>query len=216
MMMKNKICNILDGKYFWVFFAILGALIQMTVFLFTKDSYLSFISGLAGVFSVVLCSEKSVSGFYFWSFLQIITFVIICFQEQLWGKLAENAFYFITMLVGLIIWSRNKKEEKVVPREMKIRNLLILCFFNVIGVILVNLWLGGTNDSMPFMDSLTTVTAIIAQILMITRYREQWIFWLAVDIASIVLWASIGNFYMVIQYIFWTLNCFYGYYKWGR
>ena len=35
--MKNKICNILDGKYFWVFFVILGALIQMTVFLFTKD-----------------------------------------------------------------------------------------------------------------------------------------------------------------------------------
>ena len=132
----------------------------------------------------------------------------------MWGKLVENAFYFTTMLVGLIIWSRNKKEEKVVPREMKVRNLIILCAFNVLGVILVSLWLGGTNDSMPFMDSLTTVTAIIAQILMITRYREQWIFWLAVDIASIVLWASIGNFYMVIQYVFWTLNCFYGYYKW--
>ncbi|MBQ5921036.1 MAG: nicotinamide mononucleotide transporter, partial [Selenomonadaceae bacterium] len=39
---------------------------------------------------------------------------MICFQEQLWGKLVENAFYFITMLVGLIIWSRNKREEKVV------------------------------------------------------------------------------------------------------
>ena len=212
--MKNKICNILNGKYFWVFFAILGALIQMTVFLFTKDSYLSFISGLAGVFSVVLCSEKSVSGFYFWSFLQIITFVIICFQEQLWGKLAENAFYFITMLVGLIIWSRNKREEKVVPREMKIHSLLILCLVNVLGIILVSLWLDRMNDSMPCMDSFTTVTAVIAQILMITRYREQWIFWFAVDIASIVLWASIGNYYMVIQYVFWTLNCFYGYYKW--
>ena len=85
MMMKNKICNILDGKYFWVFFAILGALIQTIVFLFTKDSYLSFISGLAGVFSVVLCSEKSVSGFYFCLFLQILTFFLLCFHELLWG-----------------------------------------------------------------------------------------------------------------------------------
>ena len=39
MMTKNKICNILDGKYFWVFFAILGALIQTVVFLLTQDSY---------------------------------------------------------------------------------------------------------------------------------------------------------------------------------
>lgn len=215
MMMKNKICKILDGEYFWVFFALIGIFIQTVTFISTRDSYLSFISGFAGVVSVVLCSEKKLS-FYFWSFLQLFTFVAICLQEQLYGKIIENIFYFITMLVGLIIWSRNKKEEKVVPREMKIHNLLILCLVNAFGIILVTLLLNGTNDSMPFMDSLTTVTAIIAQILMITRYREQWIFWLAVDIASIVLWASIGNYYMVIQYVFWTLNCFYGYYKWGR
>ena len=216
MMMKNKICNILDNNYFWAYFALFGAFIQTLVFLLTQDSYLSFVSGLAGVFSVVLCSEKSISGFYFWSFVQIITFTIICCQENLYAKLIENAFYAVTLIGGLFIWNNNKKDEKVVPREMSSKSLIILGVINLILVFGGYFLLKTTNDSMPFMDGLTTITAIIAQILMIMRYREQWVFWLAVDLASIILWASIGNYYMVIQYVFWTLNCFYGYYKWGR
>ena len=216
MMMRNKICNILDNNYFWAYFALFGAFIQTLVFLLTQDSYLSFVSGLAGVFSVVLCSEKSISGFYFWSFVQIITFTIICCQENLYAKLIENAFYAVTLIGGLFIWNNNKKDEKVVPREMSSKSLIILGVINLILVFGGYFLLKTTNDSMPFMDGLTTITAIIAQILMIMRYREQWVFWLAVDLASIILWASIGNYYMVIQYVFWTLNCFYGYYKWGR
>ena len=216
MMMKNKICNILDNNYFWAYFALFGAFIQTLVFLLTQDSYLSFVSGLAGVFSVVLCSEKSISGFYFWSFVQIITFTIICCQENLYAKLIENAFYAVTLIGGLFIWNNNKKDKKVVPREMSSKSLIILGVINLILVFGGYFLLKTTNDSMPFMDGLTTITAIIAQILMIMRYREQWVFWLAVDLASIILWASIGNYYMVIQYVFWTLNCFYGYYKWGR
>lgn len=213
-MLKNKICKILDGEYFWVFFALIGVIIQVISYAVTQDSFLSFISGCAGVLSVVLCSEKKVSGFYFWSFLQIITFSIICYQENLWAKLFENAFYVATLLGGLFIWNKHKDGDSVVPREMKIHNLFLLSLVNAGLVIVVSLLLNNTSDSMPFMDSTTTVTAVIAQILMITRYREQWIFWIAVDIASIVLWVVLGNYYMVIQYVFWTLNCFYGYYKW--
>ena len=214
--MKDKLCKVLDNNYFWVYFALFGAFIQTLVFLLTQDSYLSFVSGLAGVFSVVLCSEKSISGFYFWSFVQIITFTIICCQENLYAKLVENAFYAITLIGGLFIWNKNKKDEKVVPREMSTKSLVVLGIINLAIVFGGYFVLNITNDSMPFMDSLTTITAIIAQILMIMRYREQWIFWLAVDLASIILWASISNYYMVIQYVFWTLNCFYGYYRWGR
>ena len=214
--MKDKLCKILDNEYFWAYFALFGALIQTVVFLFTQDSYLSFISGLAGVFSVVLCSEKSISGFYFWSFVQIITFTIICCQENLYAKLVENAFYAITLIGGLFIWNKNKKDEKVVTRELTTLSFIILGVVNLLLVFGCYSLLNTTNDSMPLMDGLTTITAIIAQTLMIMRFREQWIFWLVVDLASIILWMSIGNYYMVIQYVFWTLNCFYGYYKWGR
>lgn len=36
-----------------------------------------------------------------------------------------------------------------------------------------------------------------------------------VDVATLILWCSIGNVFMIMQYVFWTLNCVYGYYKWS-
>ena len=72
-----------------------------------------------------------------------------------------------------------------------------------------------TNDPKPFLDAISTVPAFIAQVLLMLRYREQWIMWLIVDIATLILWCSIGNVFMIMQYVFWTLNCAYGYYKWS-
>lgn len=46
------------------------------------------------------------------------------------------------------------------------------------------------------------------------RYREQWIFWIIIDVVSIFMWMFADNWIMVIQFIFWTMNCIYGYRKW--
>jgi nicotinamide mononucleotide transporter len=66
------------------------------------------------------------------------------------------------------------------------------------------------------LDSATTVPAFIAQMLMIMRYREQWIFWLIIDIGSILMWIHAGDWCMVAQFVFWTINCIYGFYKWSK
>ena len=74
-----------------------------------NDSALSGIcSGIAGVISVVLCSQKKYS-FYFWGILQLVTIMIISYQTGLYGKLVENAFYLITMFVGMKYGKRNNR-----------------------------------------------------------------------------------------------------------
>ena len=86
----------------------------------------------------------------------------------------------------------------------------------VVGISSLYLYLLMTNDTQPFMDSITTVPAIIAQILMILAYKEQWYFWLIIDLASIYMWAIAGDWCMVAQFIFWSINCIYGLYNWKR
>ena len=193
-----------------------GLLSQLITYIITKDSTLSFISGVAGMVSVVQCSEKRYS-FYFWSFLQMITYGIICYQQNLYGKIIENGFYFITMVLGLIVWWKHLDNKQRVRTKT-------LGFNSTIGVILGSFGLtimgyvlllnfGGAH---PFFDSITTVLGIVAQILMMLRYKENWILWFIKDIICIVMWASIENWFMVVQYVFWTINCVYGFILWGR
>ena len=86
------------NKYFDYIFILLGIIIQVVCFIFTGDAILSFICGLSGVINVVLCSQRKLS-FYFFAYIQMFTYIIIIFQQHLWGELVENIFYVVTTLL---------------------------------------------------------------------------------------------------------------------
>ena len=182
----------------WIFM-LFGVLLQIVCFLFTHDAILSFICGLSGAINVVLCSQRKLS-FYFFAYIQMFTYIVI------------------TTTIALFIWIKNynKEEKEVEVRKLTKSGWLIYCIVFILGTILLYIILKCTNDPQPFLDSISTVPAFIAQILLMTRYREQWIMWLVVDIATLILWISIGNIFMIMQYIFWIINCIYGYIKWSK
>ena len=209
--MNNK------NKYFDYIFMLLGIIIQVVCFIFTGDAVLSFICGLSGVINVVLCSQKKLS-FYFFAYIQMFTYIIIIFQQHLYGELAENIFYVITTTIALFLWIKNynKEEKEVIARKLSKQAWILCCSIFVISTILLYIILLKTNDPRPFLDAISTVPAFIAQILLMLRYREQWIMWFIVDVATLILWISIGNIFMIMQYIFWIINCIYGYINWSK
>ena len=198
-------------------FILVGMIIQAVVFTVTGSSKLSLISGLFGVASVVLCSSRKLM-FYILGFIQLITYIILAGRQNLYGEIVENVFYFVTMLYGIYHWSRNYNDntQEVNTRGMTIPQSLFVAGITYFGVIVLYNILNRTNDTQPFMDAITTVPAFVAQILMILRYKESWFYWLIIDLGSIVMWAVAGDWCMVAQFIFWTLNCIYGLYKWNK
>ena len=214
--MKNKILRLLNIEgTFAHWFVLTGIATQAVVFALSDDSLLSFVSGVAGVVSVVLCSQRKLS-FYFWGFLQIATFVVLCIQEQLYGKLIENAFYFVTMVAGLVMWKKNLMGEEVQTRTLSKRGWNIILGSVCLSIVAVWTILEQLGGSQVYIDGVTTVFAIAAQLLMISRHQESWAFWLGVNIFCIALWVQASNWCMVMQYIFWTANCIYGMIKWNK
>lgn len=214
--MKNKIQSLFNVEgWFGIAFILTGIATQVVTYVLMGDSLLSFVSGIAGVISVVLCSQRKLS-FYFWGFLQIGTFMAICVNEHLYGKLFENGFYLITMIGGLLMWKRNEHCHTVETRVLNKLTLLFIVIHSLFTIFVFETVLAAIGGEQPFMDSLTTVFAIVAQLLMIYRYRESWLFWLVVDIACIIMWYNERNWCMTAQYIFWTMNCIYGLIKWNK
>ena len=148
----------------------------------------------------------------------MFTYIIIIFQQHLYGELAENIFYVITTTIALLLWRKNynKEEKEVIARELSKQAWILCCSIFIISTILLYIILLTTNDPRPFLDAISTVPAFIAQILLMLRYREQWIMWFIVDVATLILWISIGNIFMIMQYIFWIINCIYGYINWSK
>jgi nicotinamide mononucleotide transporter len=208
------------GKWFGIegvfasWFVILGILSQLVTCYIMNDSGLAVCSGIAGVVSVVLCSQKKLS-FYFWGILQLVTILIISYQTGLYGKVLENGFYLITMLLGFLLWDKNKTDTDVKTETMGFSDYAILAVFTPLLVFGVSLFVVDTNSEQPFLDTLTTVIGIVAQIMLIFRFKEQWVLWFILDVLCIILWAIDGNWCLMTQYIFWTVNCIYGFFYWS-
>lgn len=196
-------------------FIAVGVAIQLIVYILTDSSLLSLVSGTLGIFAVVYCSERKIKQFFF-AFGQMFTYVYIAYCEKLYGEVAINIFYFILTCIAVYTWIHNSDDSGFVEsRSLTLKGNIILAFS--VGLVFLVGWkvLCLTDDTQPMMDSLTTVPAIAAQTLYMLRYREQWIHWLIIDVASIVMWSIAENWCVVAQYVFWTLNCVYGYYLWS-
>ena len=179
----------------------------------TSYDMISFLSGLLGVFAVVLCSQRKLISYVF-GIAQILTYLVIVWHDALYAKIAENVFYLITMAIGIFIWNNHYDIDKVDVKRLSKKMLWILLTSTAALSTIIGYGLSFTNDIHPYIDSFTTLPAFVAQILMILRYRDQWIFWIIIDIGCIFLWLVVGNYCMVAQYIFWTINCIYGWLKW--
>ena len=137
--------------------------------------------------------------------------------QQLYGQIALNSFYLITMVYGVYVWKHRLHADS---REVQTRALRQPVLLAIIAATVVIAGLAGcgmgawTSNPQPYLDAYTTVPALVAQVLMILVYREHWYIWLAVDVLNVVLWLRVGDYCMAAQYVFWCANCIYGLNRW--
>jgi nicotinamide mononucleotide transporter len=205
-------------KYFWIFLA-LGLAVQVLTFCLMPDSPWSLISGLLGICSVVLGAQGNILTFVF-GFAQVGTYTYLCVQERFYAEIALNIFYFVTMIYGVYVWKKRlSQDDSLLIQTRKLSNKMTSII--IISVVLLSLLVGWclqryTDDPQPYMDAFTTVPAVVAQILMVLAFREQWYIWMIVDVLAFVMWFRAGDYCMAAQYFFWCANCVYGYLQWTR
>ena len=200
----------------------LGAmlLLQIVVFCIVPDSVIGIISGIAGVISVVLCARGKIS-FYFIGFVQTISYLYLAWQNRFYGEVIENVFYLVTMVWGIFIWNRNLDVDEdggqqVIAKKFTPVQWILSVVGTILSTIAMGYWLTTIGSAQAYTDAATNVMAIFAQLLMIRRYREQWIWWLVIDILCVKMWFIAGNWSMVAMYIAWIINCIYGWVNWTK
>lgn len=210
-----------DTIFLWSFLVV-GLAVQIVTYFVNPQSAMSLLCGMLGICSVVLCSQGRILTYIF-GFGQILTYTYLCYQESLYGLIGINVYYFITQIYGIYIWrkrlqeSHNELTDAVPTRTLSYKMLTII----VVVVLAISALTGYllaryTDDTQPYLDAFTTIPALVAQVLMILAYREQWFFWFFIDILYVILWARAGDYCLLAQHIFWCINCVYGFLRWTK
>lgn len=193
---------------------------QIIVYCIAPDTPLSIIAGIAGCISVVMCAKGRLE-FYFIGFIQNFSYMWLAYQNRFYGEVIENVFYIFTMIWGIFVWKDHMQNnsdgtQDVIAKKFTWKQWIISGVLTLMATAIMGSWLTSIGSNQAYLDAATNVMAIFAQILMVRRYREQWVWWLVIDVLNIWMWGVVGNWSMVAMYIAWTANCIYGWVNWTK
>ena len=215
---KNEFWNGYN-KFEKIFFSAM-ILLQVLVYCLVPDSLIGMVCGISGVVCVALTAKGKISSYIF-NFIQIITYMMICWELKLYLEFGENIFYFLTCIYGVFAWKRNMKQNddgttQVEAKKFKAWHWVVTIATAAIGTFLLGKFGYLIGSTLPYFDALTNVLALIAQMLLVWRYREQWAIWILIDITCLIMFTMLGQWSMVAMYVAWTINAFYGWWNWSK
>ncbi|MCL2826076.1 MAG: nicotinamide riboside transporter PnuC [Eggerthellaceae bacterium] len=201
------------------------AVVGFTIYFAATDSQsawwyilVSSISAICGIFCVVLCAAGKKAQYY-WGFVNIIAYIAVAWFSRYYGEVMLNALYYLpTQFVGLYFWNRHYNQESETVKSKKMTGPAIVASLAAIAVCIVGyrmvlVWLGGNST---WFDSASTAFSLVANALMVMRYREQWVLWIVVDAITVALWVLAGDPIQTTMWAVFLLNAFYGLYLWSK
>lgn len=201
----------------------IATVVILALSIYWGDTVVGIISALTGVWCVVLTGKGKVSNFLF-GIVNVILYAYISFEAKYYGEVMLNILYYLPCsVIGLFIWGKHVDEEsgEVVKNSLSIRGAMIVYPLTAAGVIAYGFILKALGGTLPFVDSISTVLSVVAQILCLRRLAEQWIMWIIIDTVTVVMWAynyvnggeSIATLMMWAVYL---INAIIMYIKWRK
>ena len=118
-------------------------------------------------------------------------YILIFWQVQLYLEAALQIFYIAMSVYGWAAWRPNEAQSVAAIRTWPLPYHGAVCF----AVLLASMALGSVMDSLtdaasPYVDAATTVSALLATWMVAQRLLENWLYWIAIDLASVGLYLS--------------------------
>jgi nicotinamide mononucleotide transporter len=210
------------------------------------------VSAVTGVVCVLLVARGSIYNYSF-GLVQSILYGLIAWVSGYYGDWILNWFFFVPTQILIYIFWRKHIESKSLDliRVAKLNwwKTTLAVVFSIGALIGFGFALNSLdhwfikdmqrNVSIysniakvtgvplfgPMMDSSTEVLQIAGQILMIARFALQWPMWIATNVITIFMWATVAltdpsQMPMVmptlIMWVVFLLNSIYGAYNWSK
>ena len=150
-----------------------------------------------GLANIALLVFRSVWNFPF-GMAMVALYILVFYEEKLYAEAGLQVFFFLAQGWGWWLWSRAGGEDGADDGGVPVRwldNPSRAVWLVVTAALSINLgWAMHrfTDAAMPYADSAIAGASVAAQVLLGFRRIENWVLWIAIDIASIALYINRG------------------------
>lgn len=149
--------------------------------------------------------------------LSAAIYIAIFWQARLLMESALQGFYIAMSVYGWWHW-QNSRTHKDLPISTLTGRQHVIALF---GIAIASLAIGDlmsayTEAAYPYADAATTVAAIFATWLVARKVLENWLYWIAIDAVSVVLYSARGLDLTAGLFVGYVILAFAGYLSWRQ
>lgn len=191
--------------------------------IYCKDSIIGIVSALSGIWCVILTGKGKRLSFIVGT-VNVIFYSIISLDARYYGEVMLNLLYYLPMnFVGWIMWSKHLDSTtgEVKKTHLSFKGSFLTYGLTAMAIFVYGVFLKYLGGALPYIDSMSTVISVTAQILSVRRLKEQWILWIAVDAVTIVMWGinfvqGKDNMATLAMWVIYLINAIIMYFKWNK
>lgn len=151
--------------------------------------------------------------------LSSMLYGVLFLSSKLYGEAGLQMVFVGLAGWGWWQWLRGRggdgqplRVHRLQPRQRLLALVATLAAWPLVGLLLQH----ATDSDVPYLDALPTVGSLTGQVLLGRKLVENWIVWLAVNLASVVLFAVKGLWLTVLLYAIFALLSVVGWRAWRR
>ncbi len=187
---KTEISGWSKFETFFIFSAIL---IVLATSIYSKDTLVATVSAICGISYTIIAGKGKISCFFI-GIIGTLCYSYLSFANAFYGSLILNLGYYFPMeVVGIFTWRNHLKEETKVIEKTVLSNKMriIYAVLLIIASFITSIILKYFGDTSPVLDAIITVFSVMGMYLTVRRSLEQWVVWMIVDGAAIIMWLKI-------------------------
>jgi len=200
------------------FLVVAGSTLSMVLATTAFDMSVS----LSGILCVGLIAIGRREG-YLIGLYNSLSYAIVAYGNGLYGEVYLNLLFFVpTGVIGYFMWCRHTMQDQTVAmRQLGWSQRFVvagICIACTVGLgVLLSL---NSRQNTPFVDATTNVLSVVATLLMMWRYKEQWMLYILLNMVTIFMWilrVMVGGEsgeLMVMMWLIFLLNAVFGCWRW--
>ena len=156
-------------------------------------------------------------------------YIFVYYDAGLYADMWISVYYILASAYGLIVWIRKHSASGQTPQGVAEKESaqgiksMPRRYYLWIGLVIMALTLGIgmalsrlTDSSVPWADGFTTALSIVAMWMLAKKYTQQWLMWIAADLASSALYIYKDLWLTSGLYLLYAIIAYFGYKRWKK
>jgi len=170
-----------------------------------------------GIAYVLLAAKESLWAWFF-AFFGTLIYTILFWDGALLSSALLNFYYMIMAVYGFVLWrgGGDNSEELAITSWSFSKNITVIILGIIVSVVVGYLSATYTPAKFAYLDAFVMIFSVIATWMLANKVLENWLFWIVIDSAAVVLYWKSGYHATIVLFTLYIILAVYGHFSWRK